>query len=76
MVILFGLLFVHTGRLDQKWGKFLANLKDDREAGDYEVFSWVDEDTSRRAVEEAEQFVAALPFVSPSPGPYATIGLP
>lgn len=60
VVTLFGLLFVHTGKLDRKWGKFLANLKDDREAGDYEVLSWLDEEASRRAVEEAEQFVAAI----------------
>ena len=33
VVVLFGLLLVKTGKLDRRWGKFLANLKDDREAG-------------------------------------------
>ena len=36
LVVLFALLLVRTGKLDRRWGKFLANLKDDREAGDYD----------------------------------------
>ncbi len=49
-----------TGKLDRKWGRALANLKDDRETGDYEAMSWIDEETARRAVEEAEGFVEAV----------------
>jgi uncharacterized protein (UPF0332 family) len=57
LLTLFGLLLVKTGKFDKKWGKFLANLKDDREAGDYDALSYIDEETARRAVQEAEQFV-------------------
>jgi hypothetical protein len=60
LVVLFALLLVKTGKLDRRWGKFLANLKDDREAGDYDPLSYVDEETARRAVAEAEEFVAAV----------------
>lgn len=60
VVMLFGLLLVKTGKLDKKWGKFLSNLKDDREAGDYDALSYLDEDTARRAVREAEAFVKAV----------------
>lgn len=60
VVMLFGLMLVKTGKLEKKWGKFLANLKDDREAGDYDALSYLDEDTARRAVREAEEFVAAV----------------
>lgn len=60
VVTLFGLLLVKTGKLDRKWGKFLANLKDDREVGDYDALSYLDEDTARRAVREAEEFVATV----------------
>ena len=60
VVTLFGLLLVKTGKLDRRWGKLLANLKDDREAGDYEAISWIDEGTAQRAVQEAEEFVEAL----------------
>lgn len=60
VVMLFGLMLVKTGKLDKKWGKFLANLKDDREAGDYDALSFLDEDTARRAVRESEEFVATV----------------
>ena len=60
VVVLFGLLLVKTGKLDRRWGKFLANLKDDREAGGYDPLSYVDEETAARAVTEAEEFVAAV----------------
>ena len=60
LVTLFGLLLVHTGKFDKKWGRFLANLKDDREAGDYDALSYIDEDTACRAVMEAEGFVAQV----------------
>jgi len=38
--MLFGMLLVKTGKFEKKWGKFLANLKDDREAGDYDALSY------------------------------------
>ena len=60
VVVLFGLLLVRTGKLDRRWGKFLANLKDDREAGDYDPLSYVDEETAGRAVTEDEAFVDAV----------------
>jgi len=37
LLTLFSLLLVKTGKFDKKWGRLLANLKDDREAGDYQV---------------------------------------
>ena len=57
LVTLFGLLFVKTGKMSRNAGKFLSNLKDDRESGDYEVFTYIDKDTGRIAVEEAEGFL-------------------
>ncbi len=57
---LFGLWLVKTGKLDKKWGKLLSNLKDDREAGDYDALSYLDEATARRAVQEADEFVATI----------------
>ncbi|MCP9447853.1 MAG: HEPN domain-containing protein [Nitrospira sp.] len=60
VVTLFGLLLVKTGKLDKRWGKLLSNLKDDREAGDDDALSYLDEDTARRAVREADEFVEAI----------------
>lgn len=41
-ITLFGLLFIKTGRFRKELGRYLSNLKDDRESGDYEVFSYID----------------------------------
>ena len=38
-------------------GKYLANLKDERESGDYEVFSYIDRETAGAAIEEAKEFI-------------------
>ena len=60
VVMLFGLLLVKTGKIDRRFGKMLSNLKDERESGDYEALSFIDEETARRAVEEAEGFCKAV----------------
>lgn len=60
LVNLFGLHFVKTGKLDRKLGKFLSNLKDDRENGDYEIYSAIDEETATTAVAEAKDFVSGI----------------
>lgn len=54
---LFSLLFVKTGKFSKNSGKYLANLKDDRESGDYEVFSYVEREAAETAIEEAEAFL-------------------
>jgi uncharacterized protein (UPF0332 family) len=57
VVTLFGLLFIKTGKFKRDLGKYLANLKDERESGDYEVFSYIDQETAETAVEEAKEFL-------------------
>jgi uncharacterized protein (UPF0332 family) len=57
VVTLFGLLFVKTGKFSKDMGKYLANLKDDRESGDYEIFSYIDEETAKTAIAEAKKFL-------------------
>ncbi len=37
-------------------GKYLANLKDERESGDWEIFSYIDRETAETAIEEAKEF--------------------
>ena len=59
LVTLFGLLFVKTGKFSKNLGKYLANLKDERENGDYEVFSFIDNETAETALKEAKEFLAA-----------------
>ena len=59
LVNLFGLHLVKSGKFEKKFGKYLANLKDDREAGDYEVYSAIDQETAKTAVQEAREFLQA-----------------
>ncbi len=57
IVTLFGLLFVKTGKFSKHIGKYLANLKDDRESSDYEVFSYIDKETAETAISESKEFL-------------------
>ena len=54
---LFGLLFVKTGKFNKNLGRYLANLKDDRESGDYEIFSYIDKETASTGIDEAKEFI-------------------
>lgn len=60
LVNLFGLHLVKTGKFEKRFGKSLANLKDDRESGDYEIYSGIDRETAEQAVREAQEFVDAV----------------
>jgi len=57
VVTLFSLLFVKTGKFKKDLLKYLANLKDERENGDYEIFSYTDKDTAVAAIAEAREFL-------------------
>lgn len=57
VVNLFGLHFVKTGKFDKRFGRMLANLKDDRENGDYEIYSAIDKEVAEQAVNEAREFL-------------------
>ncbi|MGH7378141.1 MAG: HEPN domain-containing protein [Candidatus Methylomirabilales bacterium] len=57
---LFGLFFVKTGRIEKRFGRYLANLKDDRETSDYEALAWVDEQVAAKAVQEARELCQAV----------------
>ena len=60
LATLFGLHLVEPGKLDKKLAKYLKNVRDDREAGDYEIYSSIDQETSETALKEADVFVRAI----------------
>ena len=62
VVTLFGLLFIKTDKFSKNLGKYLANLKDERESGDYEIFSFIDEETAGTAIKEAKEFLREARF--------------
>ena len=57
VVSLFGLHFAKTGRVNPKLGRYLNNLKDDRESGDYDLYSGIDRSVAENAVREANEFL-------------------
>jgi uncharacterized protein len=57
VVTLFGLFFVKTGKFSRELGKYLANLKDERENGYYEILSYIDRETAETAIAEAKEFL-------------------
>jgi uncharacterized protein (UPF0332 family) len=60
VVSLFGLHFAKTGRVNPKLGRYLNNLKDDRESGDYDLYSGIDRAVAENAVREAREFLTEV----------------
>lgn len=58
IVSLFGLHFAKTAKVNVRLGRYLNNLKDDRESGDYDVYSGIDRSDAEHAVQEAREFLA------------------
>jgi len=54
---LFGLHFIKEGRLDKRFGRYLKNLKDERENGDYGIFTLIEKEDAQLAIEEAKEFI-------------------
>lgn len=60
LITLFGLHFIKTGKIEPHYGRLLSNLKDDRETGDYEAVSFIDQETAENALKEADSFVKRM----------------
>ena len=54
---LFGLHFIKKGKFDKKFGRYLKNLKDERENGDYGIFTLIEKKDAQEALKEAEEFI-------------------
>lgn len=54
---MFGLYFIKTGEIDKKYGRWLNRLKDDRENGDYDIFTGFEAEDAKAAVKDAENFL-------------------
>lgn len=54
----FGLHFAKPGKIRPRLGRYLNNLKDDRESGDYDVYSGIDRSDAEDSLREAREFVA------------------
>ncbi|MBS3907683.1 MAG: HEPN domain-containing protein [Syntrophaceae bacterium] len=57
---MFGLHFVKTGKIDKKYGRWLNKLKDERENGDYDIFTSFDCKDAGDDIKEAEKFLEEM----------------
>jgi len=57
---MFGLHLVLKGKIDKKYGRWLNKLKDERENGDYDIYTDFDKEDSDSAIVQAEEFLAAI----------------
>jgi uncharacterized protein (UPF0332 family) len=53
---IFGLHFVKTGKIDRKFSRLLNKLKDERENGDYDIFTSFEHEDAEVDIKEAEEF--------------------
>lgn len=57
---MFGLRFVVTGKVDKKFGRWLNEIKDERENGDYDILTSFEDNDAKEAVIEAEEFLKEM----------------
>ena len=57
---MFGLHFIKTGKIDKKYGRWLNRLKDERENGDYDIFTSFDREDAENSITEAEEFIQEM----------------
>jgi len=57
---MFGLRLIKTEKIDQKYGRWLNRLKDDRENGDYDIFTSFDREDAENSITEAEEFIREM----------------
>jgi uncharacterized protein (UPF0332 family) len=57
---MFGLHLVRTGKIDKKFSRWLNKLKDERENGDYDIFTSFEYADAQTDIEHAEAFLAEM----------------
>lgn len=60
LVAMFGLHLVQSGKIGRRFGRILSRLKDERETGDYDVFSAFEREDTQKALEDAEAFLRKM----------------
>ena len=57
---MFGLHFIKTGKIEKKYGHWLNKLKDERENGDYDIFTSFEREDAKEDIDEAEEFLSEM----------------
>lgn len=56
----FGLHFVKSGKIDKQYARILNRLKDERENGDYDIYTSFEKADACNDVAEAEKFIGEI----------------
>jgi len=54
---LFGLHFIKNKKFAKKFGRYLRVLKDERENGDYGIFTLINKKDAKEAIKQAKEFL-------------------
>jgi len=57
---IFGLWFIKPGKIERKFGRILSRLKDERENGDYDIFTDFNLQDAQEAIDQAEEFLEEM----------------
>ncbi len=57
---MFGLHLIMKGKIEKKYGRWLNKLKDERENGDYDIYTDFEKEDADSAIMQAEEFLAAV----------------
>jgi uncharacterized protein (UPF0332 family) len=57
---MFGLHFIKEGKIDKKFGCWLNRLKDERENGDYDIFTSFEPGDATIDIQEAKEFLEEM----------------
>lgn len=57
---MFGLRLIKSGKIDKKYGRWLNEIKDERENGDYDIFTNFEKEDAEEDSKKAGEFVNAM----------------
>lgn len=57
---MFGLHLIKTAKIDKKYGRWLNRLKDERENGDYDIFTSFNHEDAQESIDEAAEFIEEM----------------
>lgn len=60
LITMFGLHLVKPGKIARRFSRILGRLKDEREEGDYDLFSTFETEDAAKAIADAEAFLQEM----------------
>ncbi len=57
---MFGLHLVKSGKIEKDFARILTAEQEDREIGDYDIYTEIEQDTAQKRVTDAEKFIERI----------------